>query len=291
MLTLREADKTDLPKIVELISTVWQADGPKCEMHIGDLSWSLFNSQTAFESRRPRIWLEDDNLVAFSMSSPNHWIDLVIQPGFDPTVILPTAIESAAKFCRDQRVRIGRRLEEQAIVSWLTSAGYERMKFGYPTLEHTLERLDPADTLAGFSVKSLAESSTTPAAQAKAWNAAFPDERRVTEDIASLSFAPGYRADLDFICIDGTGEIGAFCTIWYDAETKSGLFEPVGTAANFQRQGLATAIVKHALLRLKEIGASKAYVRVHSENEAAMSFYRSVGFRQAESSFGFEQVK
>lgn len=288
----RVANKSDIPSIAQLLSVAWRECGAESEMHIGDLYWSLFNCQKSFENRQPLIWQSaDEEILAFSMLSPNHWLDLVLRPGKDPLAFLPAIVSNAERSVSSTgktRIRIGRRVDDHRIASWLESAGYRRMTFGYPTLEHSLERIPASEAPKGFALKSVTHSPTSLAARTKAWNAAFPDDARDIGDIESLMCAPGYRADLDFVC-ETQSEVGAFCTVWYDERTKSGLFEPVGTAANFQRQGLATAVVLKALARLKEFGAETAYVRVHSENEPAAAFYRAVGFRRASTAFGFER--
>jgi mycothiol synthase len=72
------------------------------------------------------------------------------------------------------------------------------------------------------------------------------------------------------------GELAAFCTVWFDDMTRTGAFEPVGTAPDHQRRGLGKAAMSEGLRRLKQLGARTAYVA--SFSPAAHATYESVGF-------------
>ena len=94
---------------------------------------------------------------------------------------------------------------------------------------------------------------------------------------------------LDLCCLTGQGTVAAFCTVWPDDMNQCGLFEPVGCSADFRRQGLSRALVDEACYRLATAGFLNAYVRVHSDNEAARRFYEACGFRVVSTAFGFEK--
>ena len=164
------------------------------------------------------------------------------------------------------------------------------MSTGYPTLTLTLtfdgtNQEELRDD--GISIGKAAEFA--PAERAAAWNEAFPADSRTESDIASLMTADRYREDLDFTCSTTDGTVAAFCTVWLDEQTQSGLFEPIGTRPAFQRRGLARSLVRTASSRLFRAGGRNACVRVHSENQAAKEFYLAVGFQQASFDFGFEK--
>jgi mycothiol synthase len=72
------------------------------------------------------------------------------------------------------------------------------------------------------------------------------------------------------------GEIASFCTIWFDDVTRTGAFEPVATAPEHLRLGLASAVMREGLRRMKRMGATQA--TVGSYNEPAHSLYASLGF-------------
>ncbi len=96
----------------------------------------------------------------------------------------------------------------------------------------------------------------------------------------NIQNAPLYRRDLDLVAIAPDGAVASFCTIWFDDVTRSGAFEPVGTAPAHQRRGLGKAVMAEGLRRLKRIGATMAYVGSYSPEAHAL--YEAVGFKDYE---------
>ena len=292
----RAANRSDLQAIGLLISDAWTHEGPRSEMHIGDLYWACFSKRTAFDRCHPCVWeTQGGSIVGFTMVSNAGWCDLVVHPDYDAVDFVPAALRRAEKHVRNQPhqcsdLRFGRRVTNSNVESVLTRLGFTRMKFGYPTLQRTLEEGQTAACNIGDLMISRGNDVTLSHSQrATAWNEAFPLEPRRESDIASLTEAPGFCDKLDFTCHTNDGIIAAFCTVWFDEITKSGLFEPVGTTPQFQRRGLASAIVQAASNQLYTIGGKTAFVRVHNENTTAAKFYTAVGFRPASSAFGFEK--
>ncbi len=85
---------------------------------------------------------------------------------------------------------------------------------------------------------------------------------------------PLYRRDLDIVAVAPSGEIGAFCTLWYDDVTRTGYFEPVATVPEHRRLGLGKAVMFEAMRRLKRCGGTRAVVGGFSPEANAL--YASV---------------
>jgi GNAT superfamily N-acetyltransferase len=135
---------------------------------------------------------------------------------------------------------------------------------------------------AGYTVRSLGDVDELPSRSLASWKAFHPDEPddryQGWEWYHNVQRAPLYRRDLDIVAAAPDGEIAAFCTIWFDDETGTAAFEPVGTTPVHQRSGLARAVMSEGLRRLKQLGATMAYVG--SWNEATHALYGSVGFKE-----------
>jgi ribosomal protein S18 acetylase RimI-like enzyme len=95
-----------------------------------------------------------------------------------------------------------------------------------------------------------------------------------------LRSKPLYRSDLDLVVETPDGELAAYCIIWWDPVTKTGEFEPVGTAERFRRRGYGKAVVLEGLRRLRELGAEYAVVinSMQQEYEPSRWLYISAGF-------------
>jgi len=134
----------------------------------------------------------------------------------------------------------------------------------------------------GYTVRALGDNEELSARSLVSWKAFHPDEPDDRYEgwdwYYNIQRAPLYRRDLDIVAVASTGEFASFCTVWFDDVTRSGVFEPVGTALAHQRRGLGKAVMCEGLRRLKRMGATMAYVG--SYDTAAHALYASVGFTE-----------
>jgi len=142
------------------------------------------------------------------------------------------------------------------------------------------EPIPQAPVAEGYTIKPMGDIDDHPARCCVSWRAFHPDEPDENfEDgwYHNVQKAPLYRRDLDLIAVAPEGEFAAFCTIWFDDYTRTGLFEPVGAAPDHRRRGLSKAVLSEGLIRLKCLGADIAYVGSYSE--PAHALYASAGFK------------
>ncbi len=163
----------------------------------------------------------------------------------------------------------------------LTSRGYSRE--GWP--EHQRWRtlvppLPEAKLPPGFRVRALQGAEEFPARSYLSWKAFHPDEPdsdyQGWEWYTNIQRAPLYRRQLDLVTVTPDGTLASFCTIWYDDVTRAGAFEPVGTAPTYQQRGLGKAVMVEGLRRLRDLGATLAFVGSYAP--PAHALYASVGF-------------
>jgi GNAT superfamily N-acetyltransferase len=134
----------------------------------------------------------------------------------------------------------------------------------------------------GYTVRALGDEEELPARSWASWRAFHPDEPDENyegwEWYTHIQQIPTYRRDLDIVAVAPTGESAAFCTVWFDGVTRSGVFEPVGTVPEHQRKGLGKALMHEGLRRLERLGATLAYV--DSYTPAAHALYAAAGFTE-----------
>ncbi len=87
-----------------------------------------------------------------------------------------------------------------------------------------------------------------------------------------------YRADLDLLILDSEDNRAAYGLFWYDAETATGVVEPMRTEDDHQRRGLARHILTTGSDLLADAGAERIKICYEPDNPAASHLYRSVGF-------------
>jgi mycothiol synthase len=97
---------------------------------------------------------------------------------------------------------------------------------------------------------------------------------------------PDYLPELDLVAVDPDGKFAAICYCAIDREHNTFLGRQEGwvallfTSPDFQRQGLARAMLLQGLARLKVLNMDIAKIGVDSENAfGAKQLYESVGFK------------
>ncbi|HKZ19337.1 MAG TPA: GNAT family N-acetyltransferase [Acidimicrobiia bacterium] len=70
--------------------------------------------------------------------------------------------------------------------------------------------------------------------------------------------------------------VAGYSLYWFDPTTKVGLVEPVRVEEEFQRRGLARAMLTAGIDRLFKRGAQR--VKISYDTDAAGALYQGVGF-------------
>lgn len=161
----------------------------------------------------------------------------------------------------------------------LTRRGYARGGGAEYKWQRSLDEQIPDIQIApGYTVRALGDTDELPARSWLSWRAFHPDEPDEKyegwEWYRNIQRMPLYRRDLDIVAVAPNGDLAAFCTLWYDDVTRSGNFEPVGTAPEHQRRGLGKAVMGDAMRRARRLGAT--LVTVGGYRQAAKALYTSV---------------
>jgi ribosomal protein S18 acetylase RimI-like enzyme len=106
-----------------------------------------------------------------------------------------------------------------------------------------------------------------------------PMRHRSGDSVAQrLEQCPLYDPALDLAIETADGRVAGYSLYWFDPTTKVGLVEPVRVEDEFQRQGLARAMLSAGLDRLVTRGAQR--MKIAYETDAAAALYQDVGFRR-----------
>ncbi len=274
----------DLPRVHELLSRRWAVDDPRAQMHIGDFYWALRVMPHGDPLSDTRVWARaNGSLAAFAWLDPPELGDVIVDPEAEPSM-LDEALDWLESAAREQgRGSIGVVVVDgdQPRAEALVRRGYACSDGGNTRLWQVIETApDAAMVPAGYAlghVSTLLDMKRRGFVEADA----FPvDGRVVTGDAwrALTQRLPNYRPELDLVAVapDGTG--ASACTCWYDAATRCGEFEAVGTAQAHRRKGVGRAVISEGLRRLHELGATTAVVFTQNANAAAIALYQSCGF-------------
>ncbi|MEM8534761.1 MAG: GNAT family N-acetyltransferase [Chloroflexota bacterium] len=257
-------------------------------LHQGDLTWQLFHMKAECDlSELVHLW-EDSNgkLVGFVVVyAPYGLFDIQVHPHHRNSVLEQRMIEWA-----EAQSRILGQEGPDAPPSMAITLAHERdmlrrtllEQLGYTSngvwhyLACSLDMPLPQVALPqGFQVRSV-KGQTEAALRAEVLAAAFgaePDTGRYQHFMQ----APNYAANLDLVAVAPEGTFGAFCMCWVDSVNRVGQFEPVGTAPQFRKQGLARATLTEGLRRMQQAGATTAMVIVDEDEQPAKHLYEAVG--------------
>lgn len=136
----------------------------------------------------------------------------------------------------------------------------------------------------GFHIRPVAGEAEAEALVAL-HQAAFGTANMTLADQLAMMRAPEYDRELDLVAIAPNGRFAAFCVGSISAKEngrsgqKIGYTDPVGTHPDFQRRGLAQALLLAGMRRLRERGMETAVLSTSSENLAMQKTAESVGFQ------------
>ena len=111
--------------------------------------------------------------------------------------------------------------------------------------------------------------------------AAFGTQEMTVEQRLAIMRTPQYLPDLDLVVESEDQRLAAFCIC--EMETRSdgmivGYPDPIGTYPEYQRRGLASALISVGLQNLKERGAIRAESGTSSKNIGMQHLFEKMGF-------------
>jgi mycothiol synthase len=287
-------NERDLEAMRDLLMVGRKANNGSYYVHPGDLDWWLFYPPLE-EDVWDHIYLWDDpaqpgRLLGWVLISPD-WVgyDVFV----DPRLRGSMQSEQMYLWGQEQATLIARARGNTNIhVFWILRDdmvldGHFR-RHGYKLTQEFVhltrsvdETISPAQVPEGFVVRGcIGEVEVVARARSQygTFNSSAQFERYL-ERFSKFMRSAVYDPELDVVAVAPDGQIGAFCIVWNDPVNQVGLFEPVGTHPDFQRQGLGKAVMLEAMRRLQERGMRSAIVSTRDDNLPAIKLYESAGFR------------
>ena len=234
------------------------------------------------------LWEERDGTIAavLNSESPGQAF-LQVHPQLatfeveEEMLVIAEAYLSRSVLPDKKKLTVWANEHDQPRQSLLVSRGFAKGDMPeYQRRRSLLVPIPDAPVAPGYVIRSLGDSDELPKRGWVSWRAFHPDEPDEKyegwEWYRNIQRAPLYRRDLDLVAVAPGGEFASFCTVWFDDVTRTGAFEPVGTAPEHQRMGIGKATMLEGLRRLRALGATLVYVG--SFTPGAHALYESVGF-------------
>lgn len=144
----------------------------------------------------------------------------------------------------------------------------------------------------GFNVRHVTSEQEVEALVAL-HRAAFGTENMTVEERLAMMRLPEYDPELDLVVIAPDGRFAAYCMCLISREENArtgrneGYADPVATHPDFQRRGLAKALLLTGFRKLKQRGVDTAVLGTSSENIAMQRTAKAVGLRMQSTKFWF----
>jgi predicted N-acetyltransferase YhbS len=261
----------------KLLQRARLADAEGGEWEAADLQW-WWRMPRSSDSLGQHFWLDDAGPVAGVVLTDwgRIWECVAIVVPGSPNVALPVVWEYAVRAIDGmelEAVELVARDDAVELLSLLAAAGFTRDENQHGlTWLTTRDRPAVAALPDGFALVDR-ERATGP----------HPMRRRNGEGVeARLRQCSLYDPGLDLAIEASERRVAGYALFWFDPVTEVGLVEPMRVEDEFQRRGLARAVLTEGLDRLAKRGAQR--LKVGYGTEAARLLYTGVGFRVAATS-------
>jgi mycothiol synthase len=170
-------------------------------------------------------------------------------------------------------------------MAWLTRHGFQLQALRTLRFIRSLSESIPDPQLhTGFAIRPVAGPAEVEALVAL-HRAAFGTDNMTIEERRAMMSGPDYLPELDLVAVASDGRLAGFCVCDIHTEENAvtgrseGYTDPIGVHPDFQKQGLARALILTGLHLLREHGLVYATLGTSSENAAMQAAAHSAGFR------------
>ena len=162
--------------------------------------------------------------------------------------------------------------DDEELRSLLTDRGFEAGDTSGTCWMEAGDRPDVAAVADGFTLVDRSQRARSPHPMSMR-NGPAVEER--------LNQCSLYDPSLDLAVEAPAGQVAGYALFWHDPVTRVGLVEPMRVEDDYQRRGLARAMLTEGLRRLADRGAHR--LKVSYVTDIARALYAGSGFQVAES--------
>jgi ribosomal protein S18 acetylase RimI-like enzyme len=272
-----------LTLVTELLQRARLADAEAGIWEAADLQW-WWRKPRQSDAIDQLFWLDREGPVAALVLTDwgRAWgCDPIIVPGIS-TVPLPTIWARALGAIDDlglERVEVLARDNDAELLALLADAAFVSDEDGSGTTwMQAADRPKRATLPEGFELVDRRDT-TKP----------HPMQSRNGEAVeARLQQCSLYDPTLD-LAVDAGDQAAGYALFWFDPVTEVGLVEPMRVEEEYQRRGLARALLTAGLDRLAKRGARR--LKVGYATEPARALYTGAGFRIASTERSYAWTK
>ena len=270
---VRAAGRDALLLATELLQRARLADPQGGVWEAADVQW-WWREPRHSQAVEQLFWIDGQGPVAgvllTSWTDTSWQCDPIIVPaasGLDPEVVWTRALEEAEAHAVDG-FDVPVSGDDPVLKQLVEASGLvagESDSTAWMNADDRLGVLSPAE---GFSLVDRTQRRGMP----------HPMRHRNGDEVEErLRQCPLYDPELDLAIEAVDGQVAGYSLYWFDPVTRVGLVEPVRVEDEYQRRGLAKAMLRAGVDRLAAKGAQR--MKISYGTEAAAALYQSVGFQ------------
>jgi mycothiol synthase len=256
--------------------------------HLGDVIWQLFRADVGAPAS-VRLWENGvGNLLGFAVPDDGQ-VSLQVHPSTRGDARLEHAMLAWAEdTCRSSTtgttaptITTDAFDDDEQRLAVLARRGYHRADGGFTSVrfhQNLAARISAPELPPGFTMRHIADEADF-AARVALHREVWTGSRVTVDSYRQMRTITGYRPELDIFAVAPDGTWASYCICWYDPESRTGQYEPVGTRPAYRGRGLGKAVITEGLRRLQAYGACLAIVHTNDTNIAAIRLYESAGFQ------------
>jgi GNAT superfamily N-acetyltransferase len=225
-----------------------------------------------------RVFRDDSGIRAIALAESGRGDVCIITPGREPMIVA-----AVLEWLRDAPMAApGLRCDITDAADWLATVfrnvGMVEEPGAGHEWEYDLSSVDPpGEVPEGFTVGSLADDDpATHQAIATCVAAAFDTDRDLRAALVTIEANPLFRPELSVVALSPDGRVAAYCRGTVDPGNGVCGIDPVATHPDFQRMGLATAVVRTCFQTQRDLGGRFSYVGSAAEPAPSTFLYRSL---------------
>ncbi|MDW5327673.1 GNAT family N-acetyltransferase [Plantactinospora sp. KLBMP9567] len=295
---MRPYSDADLPRLSRTFAA-WIAEAGRCGYdHVGEVPHRIYEN---LRGRPPgelvQLWESADEIVGLAVNLRfGAAFDVFTAPALRGTAaeveMLRTAYRTTTRaMTADQPYVLTDVFDCDSIrIRLLTELGFARFRtWDDVTVRQLTGPVDAPVAPEGFVLRTARPADAGQLALAR--NSAFDADWTAELYRSAVMTRPGYSAEREIVAEAPDGRIAAFTVYWLDGRNRVGHFEPVGTHRDFNRRGLARAVMLTAMHRMRAAGMATVTVNYNADNLPAQRLYASLGFRREHQTYGFRRPR
>jgi ribosomal protein S18 acetylase RimI-like enzyme len=278
---VRAAGREYLALATALLQRVRLTDPETGLWEAADVQW-WWRTPSRSDSIDQAFWIDDVGPVAGALlvEWARTWAcHAVVVPGADVSfaAVWGRCVEAIHAVGLDE-VEVLAREDDGELLALLAEDGFVPGEQSWNTWMGADDRPEVTDLPAGFMLVDRERRDAGP----------HPMRRRNGEAVATrLQQCSLYDPGLDLSVEADDGQVAGYALFWFDPVTEVGLVEPMRVEDEFQRRGLARALLAEGLDRLAERGARR--LKVGFGTAAARGLYLGAGFRVTSSNRSYRR--